>query len=85
MTDGNPHLSPVVFVFYHREAQYGALLGPFLDDPGNLFVISSDFCHWGTRFSYTFYNAEKARFCADSGAAHEGLIACYRSNPVCIQ
>lgn len=45
-----------------KEAQYGALLGPFLDDPGNLFVISSDFCHWGTRFSYTFYNAEKGNF-----------------------
>jgi hypothetical protein len=39
-----------------REAKYGALLGPYLDDPSNLFVISSDFCHWGRRFSYTFYD-----------------------------
>lgn len=24
-------------------------------DPANLFVISSDFCHWGSRFRYTYY------------------------------
>lgn len=24
-------------------------------DPRTLFVISSDFCHWGTRFQYTHY------------------------------
>ncbi|CAO1628993.1 unnamed protein product [Parajaminaea phylloscopi] len=37
------------------EAHYGALLAPYLADPANFFVISSDFCHWGSRFSYTFY------------------------------
>ncbi|KAG2426942.1 hypothetical protein HXX76_012727 [Chlamydomonas incerta] len=41
------------------EAAYGALLGPHLDDPRNLFVVSSDFCHWGTRFSYTYVNKEQ--------------------------
>ncbi len=44
---------------YGSEAQYGKLLGPYLDDPENLFVVSSDFCHWGTRFSYTYYNSEQ--------------------------
>ncbi|KAG0236128.1 hypothetical protein BGW42_004012 [Actinomortierella wolfii] len=38
-----------------KEAQYGQLLAPYLDDPNNLFVISTDFCHWGTRFDYTYY------------------------------
>ena len=28
------------------ERQYGHLLAPYLDDPENLFVVSSDFCHW---------------------------------------
>lgn len=28
-------------------------------DPRNLFVISSDFCHWGSRFDYTFYDKKK--------------------------
>lgn len=43
------------------EAQYGKLLGPYLDDPENLFVVSSDFCHWGSRFSYTYYNSEQGK------------------------
>lgn len=38
------------------EATYGAILAPYLADPQNLFVISSDFCHWGKRFSYTYYD-----------------------------
>ena len=37
------------------EAAYGELLAPYLDDPSNLFIISSDFCHWGMRFNYTHY------------------------------
>ncbi|KAJ3416821.1 2-oxoglutarate dehydrogenase complex E2 component [Chytridiales sp. JEL 0842] len=36
-----------------REALYGRLLAPYLADPTTLFVISSDFCHWGSRFRYT--------------------------------
>lgn len=38
-----------------QEALYGQLLMPYLLDPNNLFVISSDFCHWGQRFNYTYY------------------------------
>lgn len=38
-----------------REKEFGALLAPYLSDPENVFVVSSDFCHWGTRFSYTKY------------------------------
>eukprot|EP00959_Pyramimonas_sp_CCMP1952_P017303 367290-Pyramimonas_sp.AAC.3 len=38
------------------EAHYGKLLSKYMNDPSNLFVISSDFCHWGERFSYTFYD-----------------------------
>ncbi|KAF1937330.1 UPF0103-domain-containing protein [Clathrospora elynae] len=37
------------------EAQYGSFLAPYLSDPSNIFVISSDFCHWGSRFRYTYY------------------------------
>lgn len=36
--------------------KYGQLLASYLCDPKNLFVISSDFCHWGRRFSYTPHN-----------------------------
>jgi AmmeMemoRadiSam system protein B len=37
------------------EARYGSLLASYLSDPANVFVISSDFCHWGSRFRYTYY------------------------------
>ncbi|CAN7995126.1 unnamed protein product, partial [Ixodes hexagonus] len=38
-----------------NEAFYGRLLSKYLAEPDNLFVISSDFCHWGARFHYQFY------------------------------
>ncbi|KAH0341519.1 UPF0103-domain-containing protein, partial [Aureobasidium melanogenum] len=37
------------------EKQFGKLLAPYLADPSNAFVISSDFAHWGLRFRYTYY------------------------------
>lgn len=38
------------------EAKYGNYLAKYLEDPSNCFVISSDFCHWGSRFRYTSYD-----------------------------
>lgn len=35
------------------EAKYGRLLAPLLMKEGTVFVISSDFCHWGAQFGYT--------------------------------
>lgn len=37
------------------EAAFGKLLAPYIADVENAFVISSDFCHWGSRFGYTYY------------------------------
>jgi len=39
-----------------KERFYGQLFAQYLQDPANFFVISSDFCHWGERFRYTYYN-----------------------------
>lgn len=39
-----------------REAAYGRIFARYLADPQNLFIISSDFCHWGHRFRYTYYD-----------------------------
>jgi AmmeMemoRadiSam system protein B len=36
-----------------RQAVYGKIFASYIADPQNLFVISSDFCHWGNRFRYT--------------------------------
>lgn len=38
-----------------KEASYGRVLAKYLAEPENAFVISSDFCHWGQRFDYQFY------------------------------
>jgi len=61
--------------FACREAEYGALLAPYLADPANCFVISSDFCHWGSRFSYTFYDKSQASL-GSSHATHPFAVLC---------
>ncbi|KAK0648849.1 MEMO1 family [Cercophora newfieldiana] len=35
-----------------QEKSVGQMLAPYLKDPQNAFIVSSDFCHWGSRFSY---------------------------------
>lgn len=39
-----------------EEKAVGKLLAPYLADPENAFVVSSDFCHWGRRFDYAVYS-----------------------------
>ncbi|KAE9556620.1 hypothetical protein FO519_000026 [Halicephalobus sp. NKZ332] len=36
-----------------RQVTYGKIFAKYIADPHNLFVISSDFCHWGSRFRFT--------------------------------
>ncbi|PHH88296.1 hypothetical protein CDD83_7716 [Cordyceps sp. RAO-2017] len=40
------------------EKAVGRLLLPYLRDPANVFVVSSDFCHWGASFRYLVYAAD---------------------------
>jgi len=35
--------------------EYASVLLPLLESDDVLFVVSSDFCHWGDRFDYTHY------------------------------
>lgn len=35
-----------------EEKSFGDLLSPYLKDPTTAWIVSSDFCHWGSRFSY---------------------------------
>ncbi|TNV76614.1 hypothetical protein FGO68_gene2581 [Halteria grandinella] len=46
--------------------KYGAILAPYFLDPESLFVISTDFCHWGKRFKFT-------HIFKDSGKIHESI------------
>jgi AmmeMemoRadiSam system protein B len=41
----------------HKERLYGELLSKYINEE-HLFIISSDFCHWGSRFQYTYYQAD---------------------------
>ena len=34
-------------------------LVPFMKDPKTVFVVSSDFCHWGRNFDFTYYDESK--------------------------
>jgi len=38
-----------------KEERFGAILAPYLAREDTICVVSTDFCHWGTRFDYTFY------------------------------
>ena len=43
------------------EKLYGSLLSEYFETPGHLFIISSDFCHWGRRFRYTFFDKSQGQ------------------------
>lgn len=40
------------------EKYYGELLAKYFDDDNTIFCVSSDFCHWGKRFDFTYYKKE---------------------------
>ncbi|KAK4229244.1 MEMO1 family [Podospora fimiseda] len=41
-----------------EEKAFGQLLSPYLKDPSTAWIVSSDFCHWGSRFSYRPHYSE---------------------------
>jgi AmmeMemoRadiSam system protein B len=56
----NVEVIPIVVGDFKKDfgAKFSKFLSPFLEDPDVFFVISSDFCHWGERFDFTYYNQE---------------------------
>ena len=81
-------LVPIIVGALDEEAEekYGALLSPFLDDPTNFFVISSDFCHWGSRFRYTLYDRSKGEIWQSIEAMDRECISAIEScNPYSFQ
>ncbi|KAJ5077749.1 protein memo1 [Anaeramoeba ignava] len=51
----SPKIVPILVGEITKESalEYGKILSPFLNEENTLFVISSDFCHWGYNFGYT--------------------------------
>lgn len=56
-----PSLIPILVggISAATERVYGQILAPYLAKPTSVFIVSSDFCHWGLRFDYTRYIPEK--------------------------
>lgn len=46
---------------YKTEEKFAKVLAKYFDQDNTLFVISSDFCHWGKRFQYTYYKQEDGK------------------------
>ena len=43
---------------YEKAQEYGEIFSKYMKDENTLFVISSDFCHWGFRFAYMPYEED---------------------------
>ena len=46
-----------------KEQQYGAIFSSYLASPENLFVVSSDFCHWGQSVMLKWKQHSPGLFC----------------------
>jgi AmmeMemoRadiSam system protein B len=65
------------------EVEYADILRPYFNNDENLFVISSDFCHWGKRFSYTHYDKTKGPiFESIKSLDSDGMSAIATKNPL---
>ncbi len=38
------------------EQRVGEILKPYFEDENTMFCVSSDFCQWGKRYRFTYYN-----------------------------
>ena len=55
--DSYPPIVPVLVggTSAATERSYGTIFADYLALPDSIFIVSSDFCHWGLRFNYTYY------------------------------
>jgi AmmeMemoRadiSam system protein B len=53
-SDRYPPIIPILVgnASEEEEKSWGQLLSQYLKDPETAWIVSSDFCHWGSRFSY---------------------------------
>ncbi|KAG5489260.1 hypothetical protein GH5_00124 [Leishmania sp. Ghana 2012 LV757] len=51
---GRVSIVPIIVGWTDRQVEKAICdaLKPYMEDPRNFFIFSSDFCHWGNRFSY---------------------------------
>lgn len=53
---------------------FAKALQPYFTDSQTVFLVSSDFCHWGKRFDYTWYKKEDGHiYQSITKLDHEGM------------
>lgn len=52
-----------------KEKYYAEILLPYFLDPTNLFVISSDFCHYGSRFGFSPFSSSSSSSFSNSSTS----------------
>lgn len=55
------------------ESRVAKLLEKYLSDPKSLVIISTDFCHWGKRFSFFWHDDQRFKSIAESVEALDSL------------
>lgn len=40
---------------YKNEEYYAEIFKKYFEDENTIFIVSSDFCHWGKNFDYFYY------------------------------
>jgi AmmeMemoRadiSam system protein B len=82
---GSPRLVPIVVgsLSPEREQQVGEILAPYILDPGVVFIVSSDFCHWGRRFGFQYHDPSRFEHIHESIAwlDSEGMKAIEAKTP----
>lgn len=57
------------------EKKFGDVLAPYLRDPENAFIVSSDFCHWGDNFDYfAYYRGEEGELSFRADRQHRAAV-----------
>ncbi|GMF51464.1 hypothetical protein B5S33_g1284 [[Candida] boidinii] len=75
LQNGSPMIIPIMIshtdeLFEKKLADY---LKPYFEDKENAFIISTDFCHWGSRFRYTKYTQNGKLSNLTSLNSYEGI------------
>lgn len=72
--NGVPKIVPIVVGSCSKsdEKKLGKVLAEYFKDEENSFIVSTDFCHWGKRFSYRAYTEmEDASVIAELGQGYK--------------
>lgn len=79
---GNAKIIPMLVGQLNEEEldKIGSLLSSYFDSENTIFVVSSDFCHWGQRFNYQPFDGKGRIWEYISKLDHEGMTIIEKQN-----